>query len=731
MIRANSIPPLGGVIVITLIVFILLRKGTTQKTYYLATYVSADVWLLILFLRINLPFWFDLTANQYRVITYIFSVVLNAAVGAVCTYWLIFVAGFCHRSGWDNGWKRIVAHIPLAWALIFTITNPIHHLFYTHLELNARSFGPAYRVFLLVVFGYSGLPLLWFIKLAWEVRERVYRKQAVILIIANSFTLSGGIASSFTWKPPIVPNVDLLTVCFVINGILSCYALLMTGFLDVLPIAIREVFVAMADAVLVLDGEARLVQANPPARKVFQGIQVGAPIRDWAPQVGERIGPIGSQDAREFECDAGDSVYWGRTIELRSRAGAAGLLVILTDVTNWKRAEDALRASEERFRSLVQNALDIISILEVDGTIRYESPSVYQILGYRPEEMIGKNVFEFMDPDEVSNVSVRMTEDLKYPGSSTSLEARIKHKDGSWRFLEATGCNLLGNPSVRGLVFNSRDVTERRLGEEKVRRFSRELERSNKELERFAYVASHDLQEPLRKVQTFGDRLKTKYDEVLDEAGKEYISRMSTAASRMQVLIGDLLAYSRVTRSANPFVPVDLSRVVSDVLSDLEVTVEQSRARVEIGELPVIAADPTQMRQLLQNLISNALKFRRKDECPLIRVEGRTVDGNTSKGNGERGSKEFQLVVEDNGIGFEEKYADRIFSPFQRLHGRDEYEGTGIGLAICRSIAERHGGSIATESKPGQGTRFVVTLRVILCGGARQGTGGLNSGAGE
>ncbi|HWM90380.1 MAG TPA: ATP-binding protein [Thermoanaerobaculia bacterium] len=232
-----------------------------------------------------------------------------------------------------------------------------------------------------------------------------------------------------------------------------------------------------------------------------------------------------------------------------------------------------------------------------------------------------------------------------------------------------------------------------------VERVNQELKRSNRELEDFASVASHDLQEPLRKITAFGDRLKGRCGDSLDEKGSDYLERMQKAASRMQTLIHDLLAYSRVTTRAQPFAPVSLKVVTQEVLSDLELRIEKSGARVEVGELPTIEADPLQMRQLLQNLLSNALKFQRPGEPPVIQVEGTRIDGILCR-----------IEVRDNGIGFDEKYLDRLFKPFQRLHGQSAYEGTGIGLAICQKIAERHGGSITAASAPGQGARFDVTL---------------------
>ena len=237
-----------------------------------------------------------------------------------------------------------------------------------------------------------------------------------------------------------------------------------------------------------------------------------------------------------------------------------------------------------------------------------------------------------------------------------------------------------------------------------------ELERSNRELQDFAFVASHDLQEPLRKIQAFGDRLRTVQGPNFTDQGRDYLDRMHSAAGRMHRLINDLLTFSRVSTKAQPFAPTDLNKIAEDVVTDLETRIDETGGEVEIGELPVIEADELQMRQLLQNLIANALKFRRTDVSPHVIISAETLPARPSE-NGQQPTDEMvKIYVKDNGIGFDEKYLDRIFTPFQRLHGRNEYEGTGIGLAVCRKIVERHGGTLTAESRTGEGSTFIVAM---------------------
>jgi len=234
--------------------------------------------------------------------------------------------------------------------------------------------------------------------------------------------------------------------------------------------------------------------------------------------------------------------------------------------------------------------------------------------------------------------------------------------------------------------------------EETLRSNMARLELVNAELQEFAFVASHDLQEPLRKIQTFCDMARKRCGPVLDSTSQEYLGRVITSASRMRQLLDDLLQFSRVATRPEPFKGISLSKVVREAADVFEETLKQSGGVVEIEKLPDIEADETQILRLFQNLIGNALKFR-SAEKPRIMVYAKQDD-----------ERVCQIFVKDNGIGFEQQYEELIFKPFQRLHGRSEYDGTGMGLAICRKIAERHGGSIRAESEPGRGSTFIIRL---------------------
>ena len=316
--------------------------------------------------------------------------------------------------------------------------------------------------------------------------------------------------------------------------------------------------------------------------------------------------------------------------------------------------------------------------------------------------------------EDVERMNLNAATALENGKTGYTHEFRIRRADGDvrWLFEDVHIEPLL--PKQWSMVGVCTDISELKRAENKLREFAAQLEWSNRELQEFSYVASHDLQEPLRKIQAFGDRLKTKHGDALNDEARDYLDRMQNAARRMQVLINDLLAFSRVTTKTVPFTPIDLRALIQDVLTDLEVRVEQSGGRVEVGELPTIEADPLQMRMLFQNLISNALKFQRAGVAPQVSIQGELLPAReTALLSADEEGGVCRIIIEDNGIGFEEKYTERIFTVFQRLHSREEYEGTGIGLAICRKIIERHGGQITAQSVPGQGTKFIMMLPAL------------------
>jgi len=377
-----------------------------------------------------------------------------------------------------------------------------------------------------------------------------------------------------------------------------------------------------------------------------------------------------------------------------------------------------LRERGERLRAILQTAPDAVIVADKHGVIESVNPATERMFGYCAEELIGRELTVLM-PDrlrELHRAGMRRRRDggAGRAVGSGALRTYGLRKDGLEFPIElSVGEVRLGERvQFTGII---RDVTERKRAEDaiqsmnaaledRVQQRTEELQRMVDELAQFASIASHDLQEPLRKVLVFGDRLRQQYEGALGDPGKDYLSRMLNAADRMSSLLNDLLELTRVTSKGRPFERVDLGEVVRGVLTDLEVALQESGGVVEVGDLPSIDADPTQMRQLFQNLLSNALKFRSGERQPRVTI---SVESPVEGGGGR---SLCRLVVRDNGIGFDSKYAGVIFEPFHRLHGRSEFEGSGMGLAICRKIVERHGGRIASEGRAGEGAAFVIEL---------------------
>ncbi|MEM9152369.1 MAG: PAS domain S-box protein, partial [Cyanobacteria bacterium P01_F01_bin.3] len=484
------------------------------------------------------------------------------------------------------------------------------------------------------------------------------------------------------------------------------------------------------DAILTHTLDHRITSWNPAATHLFGYTEteaIGQPISLLVPphqlkeeeQIVQSVQNPNPIDHFEtiYLCKDGHPLEVSVTISpLKDDSGqVAGVSRIVRDITHSKMAEAELQKL-----SLVASKTDnFVVITNAQGQIEWVNESFHRVTGYALDEVIGKKPGSFLQGNETDPDTVDQIRDALAHQQSFSGEILNYRKDGSpyWLSLQInpvfdvdgklTHFIALENDitEYKQLEMNLiSEVTHRQMALEELNLLNQQLAISNRELQDFAYVSSHDLQEPLRKIQAFGDRLQSTCQGSLNAKGQDYLNRMLNAAGRAQVLINDLLSFSRVTTKANPFVSIDLSKILEEVLSDLEIRIEETNALIEVDSLPTIEADPLQIRQLFQNLISNALKFRQEGVAPIIQIRSHRYS--------QQNEDWCTIQVIDNGIGFEQKYAERIFQIFQRLHGRGVYEGTGIGLAICRKITERHGGILAATSEPGQGTTFSFSLPI-------------------
>ena len=382
------------------------------------------------------------------------------------------------------------------------------------------------------------------------------------------------------------------------------------------------------------------------------------------------------------------------------------------------RAEVGIREFTQRtLRSVLDNSWDGIMVFRSIRNALHEVVDFEWILtntvslksyDYAQDNLVGKRLLDIRPDLKLSGI-FEIYKRVVETGKANQFE---QHYD-------INGVDVWYNVTAvkfeDGFIVTFADITERKLYENKLTLYTTELQRSNQELEQFAYVASHDLQEPLRKIRAFGDRLSIKYGDVLTGPGLEYIQRMQQSAARMQRLIEDLLTFSRVSHNVANFERLEMSRLLEEVLDDLDAQVKRERAAVQIGEVPAISGDRVQIKRLFQNLISNGIKFHKENETPRVEISGKIMK--SSEVLSEYGivlpTRIYScIVVKDHGIGFDEQYADRIFHIFQRLHGRTAYEGTGIGLSICRKIVTNHKGSITCRSKENVGSEFIVILPI-------------------
>ena len=403
----------------------------------------------------------------------------------------------------------------------------------------------------------------------------------------------------------------------------------------------------------------------PKAAKVFNKVLTGKSIKN-------------------FEINQKDSA--GRVIPMEINAvpvkkdgKIVGLQGIMRDITERKRIEEVLKKSEARLRKLIERNVDAIIIVNGNGIVCFMNPAA--------EKLFDQKKAKFLDTE------------FGFPltgGETTEIE--ILTRKGKMAVAEMRVVDIEWEGELAYLA-SLREMTERKKADEKLRQTADELENSNKELEQFAYVASHDLQEPLRAISGYMQLLERRYSEKLGEDAKQFINRSIAAVGRMKALIEGLLDYSRVGTRGKPFKPIELSNIVDQAISNLQAAIKESDAVLTYNSLPEVMGDGVQLIQLFQNLLGNAIKFR-GDRKPEIHIVA----------DYQEGCAEWLFSVKDNGIGIEPQYAERIFQIFQRLHTSKDYPGTGIGLAVCKKIIERHGGRIWIESELGNGTTFIFTI---------------------
>ena len=371
----------------------------------------------------------------------------------------------------------------------------------------------------------------------------------------------------------------------------------------------------------------------------------------------------------------------------------------MKDITERKLTETALQESESKYRQIVELAEEGIWVIDSNARTTYVNQAMARMLGYEELEMFGRSLFDFMEAGEKQKALDNV--ERRKQGIGEKHEFKFKTKDGKdiWTYMSTNPVmdekgNLL---SCCALVYN---ITDRKKSDQQMLQLTEDLKRSNQELEQFAYVASHDLQEPLRAVTSYTQLLAQRYQGNLDAKADKYINHIVDGATRMQQLINDLLAYSRLGTQGKKFELADCNAAVQQSLRNLQIAIAEKKAVIACDEMPTVMADESQLVQLFQNLIANSIKFCRQD-IPLIDIAAR------------RRENEWLFYVRDNGIGIDPEYADRIFIIFGRLHGRREYPGTGIGLAMCKRIVERHGGRIWVESQEGKGATFCFTIPII------------------
>lgn len=394
----------------------------------------------------------------------------------------------------------------------------------------------------------------------------------------------------------------------------------------------------------------------------------------------------------------------GDTIELYVSLGNQ-----IGDFMKRAEMEESLRESEKRLRALIENSSDAIMVLNTKGDILYSSTSSEKIFGYTTVELAERNLVSFSVKEDQSRIMDLLTGCVVNTDIAGSSQFRICHKNGTIRWVESIATNLMGEPSIRGIVINTRDVTDWKESEEKILRLNEtleqrvlertsELEHANKELETFSYSISHDLRSPLRAIDGFSRELVDKHSTQLSTEGSHYLQIIRDKTRKMGTMIDDLLEFARISRQDLRTDTVDIESLVKGIIEEIRRANDIINVTFEVKDLPRALGSTSLLRQVFVNLIENAVKFSRNEPKPKIIIASIP------------GTEQNTYLIKDNGVGFDPSHAAKLFGVFQRLHNAKDFEGTGVGLAIVQRIVHRHHGTIWTESQPGQGATFYLTL---------------------